>query len=112
MPHLVAGFLLPDVLSKEPPPLPPSMPTGLGLCHALGNYGEVFERNVGQGSPLKLERGVNQQWLKGGLMYSPHSCEGELVDPPNQQRPDALDCLGEQSVRLTTSSCSAIRLQR
>jgi len=38
---------------------------------AMGNYGEVFERNVGQGSPLKLERGVNQQWLKGGLMYSP-----------------------------------------
>ena len=37
----------------------------------MGNYGEVFERNVGQGSPLKLERGVNQQWLKGGLMYSP-----------------------------------------
>ena len=38
---------------------------------AVGNYGEVFERNVGTGSPLKLERGVNQQWREGGLMYSP-----------------------------------------
>ena len=38
---------------------------------AVGNYGEVFERNVGTGSPLKLERGVNQQWRQGGLMYSP-----------------------------------------
>jgi general L-amino acid transport system substrate-binding protein len=38
---------------------------------AVGNYGEVFERNVGTGSHLKLERGVNQQWRQGGLMYSP-----------------------------------------
>jgi general L-amino acid transport system substrate-binding protein len=38
---------------------------------AVGNYGEVFERNVGTGSPLKLERGMNQQWRQGGLMYSP-----------------------------------------
>ena len=38
---------------------------------AVGNYGEVFERNVGTGSPLKLDRGVNQQWRQGGLMYSP-----------------------------------------
>ncbi len=38
---------------------------------AVGNYGEVFERNVGTGSPLKLERGDNDQWRNGGLMYSP-----------------------------------------
>ncbi|RZI85037.1 MAG: amino acid ABC transporter substrate-binding protein [Rubrivivax sp.] len=36
---------------------------------AVGNYGEVFERNVGKGSPLKLPRGLNNQWNKGGLMY-------------------------------------------
>lgn len=36
----------------------------------VGNYGEVFERNVGPKSPLKLERGLNQLWTKGGLMYS------------------------------------------
>ena len=37
----------------------------------VGNYGEVFERNVGQGSPLKLERGLNALWNKGGLLYAP-----------------------------------------
>ena len=38
---------------------------------AVGNYGEIFERSVGQGSPLKLERGLNRSWQQGGLMYSP-----------------------------------------
>src|SRR6516225_932572 len=37
---------------------------------AGGNYGELFERNVGQTSPLKLERGLNGLWSKGGLMYA------------------------------------------
>jgi general L-amino acid transport system substrate-binding protein len=37
----------------------------------VGNYAEVFERNVGKGSSLKLERGINALWTKGGLMYSP-----------------------------------------
>jgi general L-amino acid transport system substrate-binding protein len=36
-----------------------------------GNYGEMFERNVGNQSPLKLPRGLNKQWNKGGLMYAP-----------------------------------------
>ena len=36
-----------------------------------GNYGEMFERNLGAGSPLKLERGPNRPWSKGGLMYAP-----------------------------------------
>jgi general L-amino acid transport system substrate-binding protein len=38
---------------------------------AVGNYGEVFERNVGSASKLKLERGLNRQWKDGGLIYSP-----------------------------------------
>lgn len=38
---------------------------------AVGNYGEIFERNVGSGSSLKLPRGLNNQWNKGGLMYAP-----------------------------------------
>jgi len=38
---------------------------------ATGNYGEIFERNVGMGSKLKLERGANSQWKEGGLIYSP-----------------------------------------
>ena len=37
---------------------------------AVGNYGEVFERNVGEGSPLKLRRGLNGLWTAGGLMYA------------------------------------------
>ena len=36
----------------------------------VGNYGEIFERNVGPKSALKLPRGVNNQWNKGGLMYA------------------------------------------
>jgi general L-amino acid transport system substrate-binding protein len=36
----------------------------------VGNYGEVFERNVGSKTPLKLERGVNALWTNGGLMYA------------------------------------------
>ena len=39
------------------------------IIKQVGNYGESFERNVGQGSPLKLQRGVNALWTKGGLMY-------------------------------------------
>jgi general L-amino acid transport system substrate-binding protein len=37
----------------------------------VGNYGELFERNVGQRSPLKLPRGYNALWNKGGLHYAP-----------------------------------------
>ncbi|MEB3234365.1 MAG: amino acid ABC transporter substrate-binding protein [Cyanobacteriota bacterium] len=38
---------------------------------AVGNYGELFERNVGRGSPIRLERGPNRLWNQGGLLYSP-----------------------------------------
>jgi general L-amino acid transport system substrate-binding protein len=38
---------------------------------AVGNYGEIFDRNVGPGSTLKLDRGLNRQWTDGGLIYSP-----------------------------------------
>jgi len=38
---------------------------------AVGNYGEMFERNVGPKSTLRLPRGLNNQWNKGGLMYAP-----------------------------------------
>jgi general L-amino acid transport system substrate-binding protein len=37
----------------------------------VGNYGEVFERDLGQGSPIKMERRQNALWSKGGLMYAP-----------------------------------------
>jgi general L-amino acid transport system substrate-binding protein len=38
---------------------------------AAGNYGEMFERNLGSRSRLQLERGLNQLWTKGGLHYAP-----------------------------------------
>jgi general L-amino acid transport system substrate-binding protein len=38
---------------------------------AVGNYGEIFERNVGQKTPLALPRGLNSQWNKGGIQYAP-----------------------------------------
>jgi general L-amino acid transport system substrate-binding protein len=37
----------------------------------VGNYGEIFERNLGRGTPLDLERRLNALWTKGGLMYAP-----------------------------------------
>ena len=38
---------------------------------AVGNYGEIFERNLGRDSKLKLDRGMNRLWTQGGLIYSP-----------------------------------------
>jgi general L-amino acid transport system substrate-binding protein len=38
---------------------------------AVGNYGEIFERNVGPNTALKLPRGANNLWNKGGFMYAP-----------------------------------------
>ncbi len=43
----------------------------LRAVEAVGNYGEIYERNLGAGSPLKIERGPNRLWTDGGLMYSP-----------------------------------------
>ena len=43
----------------------------VNIVKSVGNYGEIFERNVGQGSPLKIARGINALWTKGGLQYAP-----------------------------------------
>jgi len=40
------------------------------IIKQVGNYGEIFERSVGPNTPLKLERGLNDLWTRGGLMYS------------------------------------------
>src|SRR5271154_1843337 len=39
------------------------------IIKLVGNYGESFDRNIGQGSPLKIARGLNALWTKGGLQY-------------------------------------------
>jgi general L-amino acid transport system substrate-binding protein len=57
----------------------PGMGKALGLdekwvyniIKQVGNYGEAFDRNVGSGSPLKIARGQNELWTKGGLQYAP-----------------------------------------
>jgi general L-amino acid transport system substrate-binding protein len=41
------------------------------IVKQVGNYGECFERNLGMSSPIKMERGLNQLWTKGGLQYAP-----------------------------------------
>jgi general L-amino acid transport system substrate-binding protein len=56
----------------------PGMGKALGLdekwayniIKLVGNYGEIFERNVGKNTPLRLERGLNELWTKGGIMYA------------------------------------------
>ena len=53
--------------------------TGIGLPEEwvvnivkhVGNYGEIFERNVGEKTPLKIARGKNALWKDGGLQYAP-----------------------------------------
>ncbi len=41
------------------------------IVKLVGNYGEVFDRNLGENSPLKINRGLNALWTKGGLLYAP-----------------------------------------
>lgn len=41
------------------------------IVKQVGSYAEIFDRNLGQGSPYKLDRGLNALWTNGGLMYSP-----------------------------------------
>ena len=53
--------------------------SGLGLepdwvvdvISAVGNYGEIYDRNLGPGTPFDLERGLNELWTNGGLLYAP-----------------------------------------
>ncbi|MDP5253319.1 MULTISPECIES: amino acid ABC transporter substrate-binding protein [unclassified Vibrio] len=44
---------------------------GYQVIKQVGNYGEVFEKTVGKGSPLQISRGVNALWNAGGFMYAP-----------------------------------------
>lgn len=44
---------------------------GARVLRAVGNYGEMYERNVGRDSQLDIERGLNRLWTQGGLHYAP-----------------------------------------
>lgn len=41
------------------------------IIKTVGNYGEIFQRNIGKGTTLNLDRGYNSLWTNGGLLYSP-----------------------------------------
>jgi len=41
------------------------------MVKALGNFGEIYNRHLGPQTPLALERGMNDLWTRGGLMYAP-----------------------------------------
>jgi general L-amino acid transport system substrate-binding protein len=43
----------------------------LNVISAVGNYGESFERHIGENTPIGLARGLNAQWIDGGLLYAP-----------------------------------------
>ena len=47
------------------------MKFGYNIIQQVGNYGESYERNVGEETPLALERGLNNLWKNGGIMYVP-----------------------------------------
>lgn len=57
----------------------PGMGKALGLderwayniVKQVGNYSEAYDRNVGSQSPLKIPRGVNALWIRGGMLYAP-----------------------------------------
>lgn len=41
------------------------------MIAAVGNFSEIYDRNLGEGSPYKLERGLNNLWSHGGVLYAP-----------------------------------------
>jgi len=41
------------------------------IIKSVGNYAEVFEKNIGESTPIGLARGLNAQWTNGGLLYTP-----------------------------------------
>ena len=41
------------------------------IVKQVGNYGEVFEKNLGQSTDLKIDRGMNALWNNGGIQYAP-----------------------------------------
>jgi general L-amino acid transport system substrate-binding protein len=43
----------------------------LNIIKQVGNYGEIYDRNLGEGTPFNLARGLNNLWTKGGLIYAP-----------------------------------------
>jgi len=47
------------------------MKFGYNIIKQVGNYGESFDKHIGLGTPLNLERGLNNLWNNGGILYVP-----------------------------------------
>jgi general L-amino acid transport system substrate-binding protein len=58
-------------LTDEDPGLGLDTDFAVNVIRQVGNYAEIYERNVGPDTPLGLERGVNALWTDGGLLYAP-----------------------------------------
>lgn len=67
----VAGRLLLERATALAKPLGIPPDWGVQVIKAVGNYGEMFARNLGADSPLKLERDLNRLWKDGGLIWAP-----------------------------------------
>ena len=59
------------VIEEKGPELKLPKDFAVQIIKQVGNYGESFDRNLGPNTPLKIERGQNALWTKGGLMYNP-----------------------------------------
>ena len=66
---LVDRWLEVDEIISKAMAIPPGWV--MRVLASVGNYAEMFERNLGKESALKLDRGLNRLWTDGGLMYSP-----------------------------------------
>lgn len=67
----LGGWISPDEYKLVSQAMGLSRGWAVRAIKAVGNYGEVYERNLGTGSPLQIERGLNRLWNQGGLMYAP-----------------------------------------
>jgi general L-amino acid transport system substrate-binding protein len=73
----IAGSTDDPVVSRLLGVEPPDHQLGLdadwavNMILAVGNYGEIFDRNLGPGTGFDLERGLNSLWTDGGLLYAP-----------------------------------------
>ncbi len=80
------------------------------VIKSVGNYGEMFDRDLGQGSPLKIPRGLNELWNRGGAMYrlattrSSRSANPTLVERSSAWPPETRKNSSESSLFATRRS--------